>query len=41
MHLREDRRSIQDNDLYRYKKTINLPLNLEMAPTTEMVMMCK
>ena len=38
MHLREDRRHIQDNDLYRYKSTINLPLNLEMAPTDEMVL---
>tara|TARA_E500000178_G_C16987497_1_gene739076 strand:- start:823 stop:1536 length:714 start_codon:yes stop_codon:yes gene_type:complete len=38
MHLREDRRHIQDNDLYRYKKSINLPLNFEMAPTTEMVL---
>jgi len=37
MHLREDRRHIQDYDLANYKKIIKLPLNLEMAPTPEMV----
>ncbi len=37
MHLREDRRHIQDYDLVNYKKIIKLPLNLEMAPTPEMV----
>ena len=37
MHLREDRRHIQDYDLVNYKKTIKLPLNLEMAPTLEMI----
>ena len=36
-HLREDRRHISDNDIYRLKKEINLPLNLEMAATDEML----
>jgi pyridoxine 5-phosphate synthase len=36
-HLREDRRHISDNDIYRLKKEINLPLNLEMAATNEML----
>ena len=37
MHLREDRRHIQDYDLVNYKKKIKLPLNLEMAPTIDMI----
>lgn len=36
-HLREDRRHISDNDITRLKKEINLPLNLEMAATGEML----
>jgi len=36
-HLREDRRHISDNDIYRLKKEIDLPLNLEMAATDEML----
>lgn len=36
-HLREDRRHISDNDIARLKKEIELPLNLEMAATTEML----
>ncbi len=36
-HLREDRRHISDNDIFRLKKEINLPLNLEMAATEEML----
>lgn len=36
-HLREDRRHISDNDIKRLKKEINLPLNLEMAATEEML----
>ena len=30
-HLREDRRHIQDEDIYRIKNLQSLPLNLEMA----------
>ena len=37
MHLREDRRHIQYEDLVRFKKKFKFHLNLEMAPTPEMV----
>ncbi len=37
VHLREDRRHIQDHDLTRIAKAIRTPLNLEMAPVEEMV----
>ena len=37
MHLREDRRHIQLKDLKNYKKRYDFHLNLEMAPTFEMV----
>jgi len=36
-HLREDRRHISDADIFRLKKEVNLPLNLEMAATEEML----
>ena len=36
-HLREDRRHITEGDIERIKKTISIPLNLEMAPTSEML----
>ena len=36
-HLREDRRHISDKDIKNLKKSIKLPLNLEMAPTEEML----
>lgn len=36
-HLREDRRHISDRDIKRLIESIELPLNLEMAPTDEMV----
>jgi len=36
MHLREDRRHIQDRDLAIVKKTLKTALNLEMAATEEM-----
>ena len=36
-HLREDRRHIRDHDIARLKKEVNLPLNLEMAATPEML----
>ncbi|WP_022698081.1 pyridoxine 5'-phosphate synthase [Euryhalocaulis caribicus] len=36
-HLREDRRHIGDNDIQRLVDEIDLPLNLEMAATDEMV----
>ena len=36
-HLREDRRHICDEDLARIQAATNLPLNLEMAATREML----
>lgn len=36
-HLREDRRHIRDSDLARIQAATNLPLNLEMAATDEML----
>ncbi|GBC88781.1 Pyridoxine 5'-phosphate synthase [bacterium HR13] len=36
LHLREDRRHIQDRDLELIKELVNIPVNLEMAPTQEM-----
>jgi pyridoxine 5-phosphate synthase len=37
IHLREDRRHIQDRDLEVMRKTVTTRLNLEMAATPEMV----
>ena len=37
IHLREDRRHIKDQDLKQIKKNLKIPLNLEMAPTSEML----
>lgn len=37
VHLREDRRHIQDEDVRRLKESTQVKLNLEMAPTDEMV----
>ena len=37
IHLREDRRHINDQDLIFIKKNLKIPLNLEMAPTKEML----
>tara|TARA_B100000029_G_scaffold506013_1_gene587929 strand:+ start:1147 stop:1872 length:726 start_codon:yes stop_codon:yes gene_type:complete len=37
IHLREDRRHIRDFDLVKIKKKLKIPLNLEMAPTKEML----
>lgn len=36
-HLREDRRHIRDEDIYRIKSEVNAPLNFEMAATDEMI----
>ncbi len=41
VHLREDRRHIQDQDVLDLKKTITVPLNLEMAATDAMVKFAK
>lgn len=37
VHLREDRRHIQDGDVHRLRDTIQIKLNFEMAATDEMV----
>ncbi len=37
VHLREDRRHIQDEDVRRLRELTHIKLNLEMAPTPEMV----
>ncbi|MCX7121317.1 MAG: pyridoxine 5'-phosphate synthase [Gammaproteobacteria bacterium] len=37
LHLREDRRHIQDSDVYTFKETLNVPMNLEIAITEEMI----
>lgn len=37
VHLREDRRHIRDADLRRIRQEVELPLNLEMAATDEML----
>ena len=37
MHLREDRRHIQYNDLVKYRTKFKFHLNLEMAATNEMI----
>ncbi|MGK7932093.1 MAG: pyridoxine 5'-phosphate synthase [Microcystaceae cyanobacterium] len=36
-HLREDRRHIQDRDIHLLRQTVRTHLNLEMAPTEEMI----
>ena len=37
IHLREDRRHINENDLRQIKSKLNIPLNLEIAATNEML----
>ncbi len=37
VHLREDRRHIQDRDVYSLRKIVNTKLNLEMAATRQIV----
>ena len=41
VHLREDRRHIQDRDVFILKETIKTKLNLEMAATEEMLEISK
>src|SRR5512134_538249 len=40
VHLREDRRHIQDRDVYILRRTVKTELNLEMAATKEMLDIC-
>jgi pyridoxine 5-phosphate synthase len=37
LHLREDRRHIQDRDVHRLRETLQTRMNLEMAATAEML----
>ena len=37
LHLREDRRHMQDKDLYELKPLLTKKMNLELAPTEEMI----
>lgn len=37
LHLREDRRHMQDKDLFELKPLIKTKMNLELAPTDEMI----
>ena len=37
IHLREDRRHINDEDLKKIKSQLKIPLNLEIASTNEML----
>jgi len=37
VHLREDRRHIQDDDVRRLRELVHIKLNLEMAATEEMI----
>jgi len=37
VHLREDRRHIQERDVYELREKLTVPLNLEMAATQDMV----
>lgn len=39
MHVRGDRRHVQEEDVFRVKEACNLPVNFEMASTAEMVAM--
>ncbi len=41
VHLREDRRHIQDDDVRRLRELTHIKLNLEMAATEEMVAIAK
>ncbi|MBX2848896.1 MAG: pyridoxine 5'-phosphate synthase [Acidiferrobacterales bacterium] len=41
VHLREDRRHIQDHDVYSIRGNVGLPMNFEMAATTEMLKIAK
>src|SRR3979411_1621847 len=37
VHLREDRRHVQDQDVRRLRELVHIKLNLEMAATAEMI----
>jgi pyridoxine 5-phosphate synthase len=37
LHVREDRRHVNEDDLVRLSKSVSIPINLEMAATQEML----
>ena len=37
LHVREDRRHVNEDDLVRLSKVVSIPINLEMAATQEML----
>ncbi len=37
LHVREDRRHVNEDDLERLSRTVSIPINLEMAATQEML----
>lgn len=41
VHLREDRRHIRDDDVVALKQHLRIPINLEMAVTSEMIAIAK
>ena len=41
VHLREDRRHIQDRDVRVLRETLRVPMNLEMAATPEMIALAR
>lgn len=41
IHLREDRRHIQDHDVFEIREKISVPLNLEMAASREILNIAK
>ena len=41
IHLREDRRHIQENDVRKLKSSLKKPMNLEMALTNEMLLIAE
>lgn len=41
VHLREDRRHIQERDIFLLKELLQIGINLEIAPTKEMILFAK
>lgn len=37
LHVREDRRHVNDHDLFRIAQAVSIPLNQELSPTDEMI----
>lgn len=41
LHLREDRRHVNDDDMRRVKKSIHIPFNFEMSVADDIVRVCR